>query len=189
MELEKREENRMRLQKEIQEKEQKAREMEKNFKNQDDEIEKKTTQFNRLKEDLKKVEIEGEEIQKEYEISQNEFHNEMEKINQKINKSEEIIKNIIPKKYLKMITTLLAYDEERDEFYLQGIDENNIKTEDKNNNRLVMGYDDIDEDDVYGSTEDEVQLKEIIEMGNQPKSVYLTYDQLKKMKSANKTDQ
>ena len=189
MELQKREENRMRLQKEIQEKEQKAREMEKNFKNQDDEIEKKTTQFNRLKEDLKKVEIEGEEIQKEYEISQNEFHNEMEKINQKINKSEEIIKNIIPKKYLKMITTLLAYDEDRDEFYLQGIDENNIK-EEKNNNRLVMGYDDVDDDDdVYGSTEDEVQLKEIIEMGNQPKSVYLTYDQLKKMKNANKTDQ
>ncbi len=183
MELQKREENRIKLQKEIQEKEQKAREIEKNFRNQDDEIEKKTIQFKQLKDDLKKVEIEGEEIQKEYEISQNEFHQEMETINQKISYSEEIIKNIIPKKYLKMIIQLLAYDEERDEFFLQGIDDlPSNKNETKKNNVFAMG----DEyEEIYEQIEDEVQLKEIIEMGNQPKSVYLTYDQLKKMKNKN----
>ena len=46
---------------------------------------------------------------------------------------------------------------------------------------MALSYDDI-YDDEYETNEDEVQLKEIIELGNQPKSVYLTYDQLKKIK-------
>ena len=46
-----------------------------------------------------------------------------------------------------------------------------------------MSYNDIYYDVDYETNEDEVQLKEIIEMGNQPKSVYLTYDQLKKIKN------
>ena len=53
-----------------------------------------------------------------------------------------------------------------------------VKKEEKNNG-LVMPYHDVYDDD-YETTEDEVKLKEIIEMGNQPKSEYLTYDQLKK---------
>ena len=169
------------LQDKIKREEEKARELEANFKNQDDEIEKKTKLFNRLKEDLKKVEIEGEEIRKEYEISKNEFHNEMEKINKKISFSEEIIKNIVPKKYLKMIFSLMNYDEERDEFYLPGIDDVPEMKKEEKNNGLVMSYYDVYDDD-YETTEDEVQLKDIIEMGNQQKSVYLTYDKLKKIK-------
>ena len=180
-ELKAKEKRQKELQDKIKREEEKARELEANFKNQDDEIDKKTKLFNRLKEDLKKVEIEGEEIRKEYEISQNEFHSEMEKINKKISFSEEIIKNIVPKKYLKMIFSLMNYDEERDEFYLPGIDDvPELKKEDKNNG-LVMSYYDVYDDD-YETNEDDVQLKDIIEMGNQQKSVYLTYDQLKKIK-------
>ena len=180
-ELKAKEKRQKELQDKIKREEEKARELEANFKNQDDEIDKKTKLFNRLKEDLKKVEIEGEEIRKEYEISQNEFHSEMEKINKKISFSEEIIKNIVPKKYLKMIFSLMNYDEERDEFFLPGIDDvPETKKEDKNNG-LVMSYYDVYDDD-YETNEDEVQLKDIIEMGNQQKSVYLTYDQLKKIK-------
>ena len=180
-ELKAKEKRQKELQDKIKREEEKARELEANFKNQDDEIEKKTKLFNRLKEDLKKVEIEGEEIRKEYEISQNEFHNEMEKINKKISFSEEIIKNIVPKKYLKMIFSLMNYDEERDEFYLPGIDDVPEMKKEEKNNGLVMSYYDVYDDD-YETTEDEVQLKDIIEMGNQQKSVYLTYDQLKKIK-------
>ena len=102
----------------------------------------------------------------------------MEKLNKKINLSEEIIKNIVPKKYLKMIYSLMSYDEERDEFFLQGVDN---MPERKKQEKLALSYDDI-YDDEYETNEDEVQLKEIIELGNQPKSVYLTYDQLKKIK-------
>ena len=180
-ELKAKEKRQKELQDKIKREEEKARELEANFKNQDDEIEKKTKLFNRLKEDLKKVEIEGEEIRKEYEISKNEFHNEMEKINKKISFSEEIIKNIVPKKYLKMIFSLMNYDEERDEFYLPGIDDVPEMKKEEKNNGLVMSYYDVYDDD-YETTEDEVQLKDIIEMGNQQKSVYLTYDQLKKIK-------
>ena len=57
-----------------------------------------------------------------------------------------------------------------------------MKKEEKNS-RLAMPYNDIYYDDDYETNEDEVQLKEIIEMGNQPKSVYLAYDQLKKIKN------
>jgi kinesin family protein 3/17 len=183
-ELKAKEKRQKELQDKIKKDEEMARELEANFKNQDDEIEKKTKLFNRLKEDLKKVEMEGEEIKKEYEISQNIFHNEMEKLNKKINYSEEIIKNIIPKKYLKMIFQMMSYNEERDEYFLPGIDDMpEIKKEEKNNG-LVMSYYDVNDED-YETTEDEVQLKDIIEMGNQQKSVYLTYDQLKKIKNKN----
>ena len=183
-ELKAKEKRQKELQDKIKKDEEMARELEANFKNQDDEIEKKTKLFNRLKEDLKKVEMEGEEIKKEYEISQNIFHNEMEKLNKKINYSEEIIKNIIPKKYLKMIFQMMSYNEERDEYFLPGIDDMpEIKKEEKNNG-LVMSYYDVNDED-YENTEDEVQLKDIIEMGNQQKSVYLTYDQLKKIKNKN----
>ena len=185
-ELKAKEKRQKELQDKIKREEEKARELEANFKNQDDEIEKKTKLFNRLKEDLKKVEIEGEEIRKEYEISQNEFHNEMEKINKKISFSEEIIKNIVPKKYLKMIFSLMNYDEERDEFYLPGIDDVSEMKKEEKNNGLVMSYYDVYDDDDYETNEDEVQLKDIIELGNQQKSVYLTYDQLKKIKNKNK---
>ncbi len=181
-ELKAKEKRQKELQDKIKKEEEKARELEANFKNQDDEIEKKTLLFNRLKEDLKKVEIEGEEIKKEYEISQNEFHNEMEKLNKKISFSEEIIKNIVPKKYLKMIFSLMNYDEERDEFFLPGIDDIPENKKEEKNNGLVMSYYDVYDDEDYETTEDEVQLKDIIEMGNQQKSVYLTYDQLKKIK-------
>jgi len=184
-ELKAKEKRQKELQDKIKKEEEKARELEANFKNQDDEIEKKTKLFNRLKEDLKKVEMEGEEIKKEYEISQNEFHNQMDKLSKKISFSEEIIKNIVPKKYLKMICSLMNYDEERDEFFLPGIDDvPETKKEDKNNG-LVMSYYDVYDDDDYETNEDEVQLKDIIEMGNQQKSVYLTYDQLKKIKNKN----
>ena len=109
----------------------------------------------------------------------------MEKLNKKISLSEEIIKNIVPRQYLKMIYSLMNYDEERDEFFLPGIDDMpEIKKEEKNNG-LVMSYYDVYDDD-YETNEDEVQLKDIIEMGNQQKSVYLTYDQLKKIKNKNK---
>ena len=181
-ELKAKEKRQKELQEKIKREEDRARELEANFKNQDDEIEKKTILFNRLKEDLKKVEMEGEEIKKEYEINQNEFHSQMEKLNKKISFSEEIIKNIVPKKYLKMIFQLMNYDEERDEFFLQGIDDMpEIKKQEKNNGLAMSYYDNYDDD--YETTEDDVQLKEIIEMGNQPKSVYLTYDQLKKIKN------
>jgi kinesin family protein 3/17 len=180
-ELKAKEKRQKELQEKIKKEEEKARELEANFKNQDDEIEKKTKLFNRLKEDLEKVEMEGDEIKKEYEISQNEFHNQMEKLNKKISYSEEIIKNIVPKKYLKMIFSLMNYDEERDEFFLQGIDDvPQLKKEEKNRGLAMSYYDDYEDD--YETNEDEAQLKEIIEMGNQPKSVYLTYDQLKKIK-------
>ena len=182
-ELKAKEKRQKELQDKIRKEEEKARELEANFKNQDDEIEKKTKLFNRLKEDLKKVELEGEEIRKEYEISQTGFHNEMEKLNKKISLSEEIIKNIVPKQYLKMIYSLMNYDEERDEFFLQGIDNMPDMKKEEKNSRLAMSYNDIYYDDDYETNEDEVQLKEIIEMGNQPKSVYLTYDQLKKIKN------
>ena len=56
-----------------------------------------------------------------------------------------------------------------------------IKKQEKNNGLAMSYYDNYDDD--YETTEDDVQLKEIIEMGNQPKSVYLTYDQLKKIKN------
>jgi kinesin family protein 3/17 len=182
-ELKAKEKRQKELQDKIRKAEEKARELEANFKNQDDEIEKKTKLFNRLKEDLKKVELEGEDIRKEYEISQTGFHNEMEKLNKKISLSEEIIKNIVPKQYLRMINSLMNYDEERDEFFLQGIDNMPEMKKEEKNSRLAMSYNDIYYDDDYETNEDEVQLKEIIEMGNQPKSVYLTYDQLKKIKN------
>ena len=182
-ELKAKEKRQKELQDKIKKAEEKARELEANFKNQDDEIEKKTKLFNRLKEDLKKVELEGEDIRKEYEISQTGFHNEMEKLNKKISLSEEIIKNIVPKQYLRMINSLMNYDEERDEFFLQGIDNMPEMKKEEKNSRLAMSYNDIYYDDDYETNEDEVQLKEIIELGNQPKSVYLTYDQLKKMKN------
>ena len=184
-ELKAKEKRQKELQDKIRKEEEKARELEANFKNQDDEIEKKTQLFNRLKEDLKKVELEGEEIKKEYEISQTGFHNEMEKLNKKISLSEEIIKNIVPKQYLRMINSLMNYDEERDEFFLQGIDNMPEMKKEEKNNGLVMSYYDVYDDD-YETNEDEVQLKDIIEMGNQQKSVYLTYDQLKKIKNKNK---
>ena len=77
-----------------------------------------------------------------------------------------------------MIFSLMSYDEERDEFFMPGIDDMPVvKKEEKNG--FVMSYYDVYDDD-YETTEDEVKLKVIIEMGNQPKSVYLTYDQLKK---------
>jgi len=108
----------------------------------------------------------------------------MEKLNKEISLSEETIKNIVPKQYLKMIYSLMNYDEERDEFFLQDIDNMPDMKKEEKNSRLAMSYNDIYYDDDYEKNEDEVQLKEIIELGNQPKSVYLTYDQLKKKKKS-----
>ncbi len=77
--------------------------------------------------------------------------------------------------------SLMSYAEERDELLMPGIDDlPEMKKEDKNNGLVMSYYDAYYDDDDYETTEDEVKLKEIIEMGNQPKSVYLTYDQLKK---------
>ena len=76
----------------------------------------------------------------------------------------------------------MSYDEERNEFFMPGIDDMPVVKKEEKKNGLVMSYYDVYGDD-YKTTEDEVKLKEIIEMGNQPKSVYLTYDQLKKRKT------
>ena len=122
---------------------------------------KKIKLFNRLKEDLKKVELEGEEIRKEYEINKTWFHNEMEKLNNKISLSEEIIKNIVPKQYLKMIYSLMNYYEERDEFFLQGIDNISDMKKEEKNSRLTMSYNDIYCDDDYETNEDEVHILNI----------------------------
>ena len=81
-----------------------------------------------------------------------------------------------------MIFSLMSYDEERDEFFIPGIDDMPAVQKEEKNNGLFMSYYDVYDDD-YETTEDEVKLKEIIEMGNQPKNVYLTYDQLKKRKT------
>ena len=67
----------------------------------------------------------------------------MEKLNKKISLSEEIIKNIVPKQYLKMIYSLMGYDEERDEFFLQGIDNMPDMKKEEKNSRLAMSYNDI----------------------------------------------
>ena len=62
----------------------------------------------------------------------------------------------------------MIYGKERDEFFMPGIDNMPVKKEEKNG--LVISYYDVYDDD-YETTEDEVKLKKIIEMGNQPKSI------------------
>ena len=98
--------------------------------------------------------------------------------------NEQIISSIIPKKYYNMIEEIMDYDEVKDEWFLNGIEEGVDKVNEKKN-YLALGYDD-DEDDYYEQSEEPVQLKELIEMGNQPKSVYLTYDNFVKTKRKKK---
>ena len=77
-----------------------------------------------------------------------------------------------------MINSLINYDEERDEFFLQEIlNIDDMKKEEKIS-RLAMSYNDIYCDCDYETNEDEVQLKEIIEKGNKPNNIYLTYGQM-----------
>ena len=66
-----------------------------------------------------------------------------------------------------MNRTITLSDEERDEFFLQGIDNMPEMKKEEKNSRLAMSYNDIYYDDDYETNEDEVQLKEIIELGNQ----------------------
>ena len=58
-----------------------------------------------------------------------------------------------------MIFSLMIYDEERDEFFMPGIDDMPTVSKEEKNKGLVMSYYDVYDDD-YETTEDEVKLLE-----------------------------
>jgi hypothetical protein len=66
-----------------------------------------------------------------------------------------------------MIFSLMNYDEERDECFMQGIDDiPQLKKEEKNRGLAMSYYDDYEDEDDYETNEEEAQLKEIIKIRN-----------------------
>jgi kinesin family protein 3/17 len=185
-ELKEREKKLKQYQKEIIENEENIKEIEKNFINQDQEIEVKKDLFNKLKLEYEKIMQEQEYIQKEFDENSNKFYEEKKELEKIISYDQQIIDNIIPKKYYKKIEQLLEFDEIKEEWYLSGIVEETEKENKKKKHNLEFGYD--DEDNFYYDEEEEqpVKLKELIEMQNQPKNVYLSYENIVKFKKKKK---
>ena len=185
-ELKEREKKLKQYQKEIIENEENIKEIEKNFINQDQEIEVKKDLFNKLKLEYEKIMQEQEYIQKEFDENSNKFYEEKKELEKIISYDQQIIDNIIPKKYYKKIEQLLEFDEIKEEWYLSGIVEETEKENKKKKHNLEFGYD--DEDNFYYDEEEEqpVKLKELIEMQNQPKNVYLSYENIVKVKKKKK---
>jgi kinesin family protein 3/17 len=165
-ELKEREKKLKQYQKEIIENEENIKEIEKNFINQDQEIEVKKDLFNKLKLEYEKIMQEQEYIQKEFDENSNKFYEEKKELEKIISYDQQIIDNIIPKKYYKKIEQLLEFDEIKEEWYLSGIVEETEKENKKKKHNLEFGYD--DEDNFYYDEEAEqpVRLKELIEMQN-----------------------
>ena len=180
-ELEEREKQRLLLQKKLQENDEKAMTLQQKYKNQDQEIEKKKEAYDKLKNIFENTKRDIEDLKRDFEISSNQFYEEKKQMEKILSYNEKIIEAIIPKKYYSMIEDIMDYDEEKDEWFLNGIEEGDEKVNEKKN-YLALGYDDEEDDYYYDQSEEPVQLKELIEMGNQPKSVYLTYDNVVKMK-------
>ena len=183
-ELEEKEKKTLELQKKIKEDEEKAMTLQKKYQNQDQEIEKKTEAYGKLKNIYENLKNDIEDLKREFTISSNQFYEEKKQMEKILNLNEQIISSIIPRKYYNMIEDIMEYDEEKDEWFLNGIDEGVDKVNEKKN-YFALGVNE-NEKDYDDQIEEPVQLKELIEMGNQPKSVYLTYDNIVKMKKKKK---
>ena len=177
-ELEQREKNRIELQKKIKENEENIMKLQVKYHDQDTEIAEKSKLFKILKQKRDIQLKEKEDLEKEHEQQQNDFMEQKKECEKEISKKEAIITALIPRKYLDIIETLLKFNNEKDEWYLKEFEE--MDNETRKEQQLAMGYD--DEDDYYDQGNDQVPLREIIELGNQPKSVYLNYENFIKPK-------
>lgn len=177
-ELEQREKNRIELQKKIKENEENIMKLQVKYHDQDTEIAEKSKLFEILKQKRDIQLKEKEDLQKEHEQQQNDFMVQKKECEKEISKKKAIITALIPRKYLHIIEALLEFNDEKDEWYLKEFEE--MDNETRKEQQLAMGYD--DEDDYYDQGNDQVPLREIIELGNQPKSVYLNYENFIKPK-------
>ena len=177
-ELEQREKNRIELQKKIKENEENIMKLQVKYHDQDTEIAEKSKLFKILKQKRDIQLKEKEDLEKEHEQQQNDFMEQKKECEKEISKKKAIITALIPRKYLDIIETLLKFNNEKDEWYLKEFEE--MDNETRKEQQLAMGYD--DEDDYYDQGNDQVPLREIIELGNQPKSVYLNYENFIKPK-------
>ncbi|MCQ2816306.1 MAG: hypothetical protein MJ252_03470 [archaeon] len=178
-ELEMKDKKRIELQNQIKQNEAENMELEDKFKDQDTEIVEKSKLFESLKIRLDELKSLGEDNEKEYEANQAQFYESKRALEKEINLKIEIVRNTIPKKYFRMIESLMNYDEKKDEWNMDGFTELEETVPDYAKQNLAMGYD--DEEDYYQPA-DSVQLREIIEYTNQPKSVYHNYESLIKAK-------
>ena len=177
-ELEQREKNRIELQKKIKENEENIMKLQVKYHDQDTEIAEKSKLFEILKQKRDIQLKEKEDLEKEHEQQQNDFMVQKKECEKEISKKKAIITALIPRKYLHIIEGLLEFNAEKDEWYLKEFEE--MDNETRKEQQLAMGYD--DEDDYYDQGNDQVPLREIIELGNQPKSVYLNYENFIKPK-------
>ena len=177
-ELEQREKNRIELQKKIKENEENIMKLQVKYHDQDTEIAEKSKLFEILKQKRDIQLKEKEDLEKDHEQRQNEFMEQKKEYEKEISKKKAIITALIPRKYLHIIEALSDYNDEKDEWYLKEFEE--MDNETRKQQQLAMGYD--DEDEYYDQGNDQVPLREIIELGNQPKSVYLNYENFIKPK-------
>ena len=177
-ELEQREKNRIELQKKIKENEENIMKLQVKYHDQDTEIAEKSKLFEILKQKRDIQLKEKEDLEKEHEQQKNDFMVQKKECEKEISKKKAIITALIPRKYLHIIEALLEFNDEKDEWYLKEFEE--MDNETRKEQQLAMGYD--DEDDYYDQGNDQVPLREIIELGNQPKSVYLNYENFIKPK-------
>ena len=117
------------------------------YKNQDQEIEKKKEAYDKLKNIFENSKKDIEDLKRDFEISSNQFYEEKKQMEKILSYNEKIIEAIIPKKYYAMIEDIMDYDEEKDEWFLNGIEEGDEKVNEKKN-YLALGYDD-QEDHYY----------------------------------------
>ncbi len=130
-ELEEREKQRLLLQKKLQENDEKAMTLQQKYKNQDQEIEKKKEAYDKLKNIFENSKKDIEDLKRDFEISSNQFYEEKKQMEKILSYNEKIIEAIIPKKYYSMIEDIMDYDEEKDEWFLNGIEEGDEKVNEK----------------------------------------------------------
>lgn len=183
-ELELKDKKRVELQNKIKLNEAENMKLQDKFKDQDTEIKEKEKLFNILKIRLNEVISLGEDYEKDHEANQAQFYESKRQLEKEINLKMEIVRNTIPKKYYRKIESLLSYDDKKDEWNLDGITELENSVPYIQKQMLAMGYDDEDEDN-YNQNGDTV-LRDMIEYSNQPKSVYLNYENVIKKKKTKK---
>lgn len=130
-ELERREVQRLKLQKEYQENEEKILELQTKFKDQDSEISAKSKAFEKLKKKLKTAEIELEELQKDHEANANEFHAQRMQLEKEIKYKNKIVESYIPEKYLDKLQDIIKYNINNDTYSFERFDEYLDNGEDK----------------------------------------------------------
>lgn len=150
-EIEKKEKVRLHLQKEYEKNEEISMNILNMYDNQKSEIKEKERIYEKLNQKLKELENERDDLNREFEAGYNEFYEYKRQLEKDINYKDVLTNHVIPKKYLNVIESLMDFDEESGEWYIQGMDEylhhvNKMENStDEPKQMLAMGFND-DED-------------------------------------------